>query len=104
MLRLTKGRKRFINALLIAICIGFVVCLISHLGLLHKLHLKSTDFLYGTSESDTSVGDSPIVIVAIDDNSLEQLGRFSSWPRSYHTPQIINLIRSVPLERGCGWF
>ncbi len=92
MVRMTKRRKRFISGVLIAIGIGLLVCLISHLNLLHGLHLKSNDFLYGTADpSINTLTDSPIVIVAIDDKSLEQLGRFSSWPRTYHS-QLVDIL------------
>ena len=40
MVRMTKRRKRFINGVLIAVGIGLLVCLISHLNLLHGFHLK----------------------------------------------------------------
>ena len=92
MFRMTKRRKRFINGILIAVGIGMLVCLISHLSLLHGLQLKSNDFIYGTTESSiNTITDSSIVIVAIDDKSLDQLGRFSSWPRSYHS-QLVDIL------------
>ena len=92
MVRMTKRKKRFISGILIAVGIGLLVCLISHLNLLHGLRLKSNDFLYGTADPSTNtITDSPIVIVAIDDKSLEQLGRFSSWPRTYHS-QLVDIL------------
>jgi adenylate cyclase len=92
MVRISKRRKRFITGVLAAVAVGLVFCVISHFNLLHGIHLKSGDFLYRTADSDTTTGsDKPIVIVAIDDRSLEQLGRFSSWPRSYHS-QLVNIL------------
>jgi adenylate cyclase len=92
MFRMTKSRRRFINGALIAVGIGLLLCLFSHLNLLHGLHLKSSDFLYGTADPSIDIiTDSPIAIVAIDDKSLEQLGRFSSWPRSNHS-QLVDIL------------
>ena len=92
MIRITKRKKRFISGVLIATAIGLLVCIISELSLLHGLHLKSSDFLYGTMEPDIDeITDSPILIAAIDNESLAQLGRFSSWPRSYHS-QLVDIL------------
>jgi adenylate cyclase len=85
MFRLSKKRKRFITGLMTAIAVGLIFCLVSHFNLLHGIDLKSNDFLFRAEDSNPGADpDEKIVIVAIDDKSLEQLGRFSSWPRSYH--------------------
>jgi adenylate cyclase len=91
MVRLSKRRKRFINGLATAIIVGLAFCLVFHFNLLHGIHLQSSDFLYRADSNQRAEPDNKIVIVAIDDKSLEQLGRLSSWPRSYHA-QLINTL------------
>jgi adenylate cyclase len=92
MVRLSKKRKRLITGLLVAVSVGLAFCLISHFNLLHGIHLQSSDFLYRAADSNQGADpDNKIAIVAIDDKSLDQLGRFSSWPRAYHA-QLINLL------------
>lgn len=92
MVRLSKRRKRFITGLLTAVAVGLVFCLICHFNLLHGIHLQSSDFFYRATDANPGADpDNQIVIVAIDDNSLNQLGRFSSWPRAYHA-QLINTL------------
>lgn len=92
MVRLSKRRKRFITGLLTTVAVGLAFCLISHFNLLHGIHLQSSDFLYRAADSNPRADpDNQIVIVAIDDKSLEQLGRFPSWPRAYHA-QLINAL------------
>jgi adenylate cyclase len=95
MARITKRKRHFLSGLLISVVIGLLVCIISELNLLHGLHLKSSDFLYGTTELDNNIiTDDLIVIAAIDNKSLTQLGRFSSWPRSYHSELVDILTQS----------
>ena len=92
MVRLSKRKKRFITGLLTAVTVGIIFCLISHFNFLHGIHLQSSDFLYRAKDSNSRAdADNKIAIVAIDDKSLDQLGRFSSWPRDYHV-QLINLL------------
>ncbi len=92
MISLPKRKRRFVNGLFIAVAIGLAFCLISHFNLLHGIHLQSSDFLYRATDSSPGADpDKEIAIVAIDDNSLDQLGRFSSWPRAYHA-QLINVL------------
>jgi len=90
MVRLSKRKKRFIISLSTTVAIGLVFCLVSHFNLLHGIHLKSHDFLFKTVDTNPAMDpDNKIVIVAIDDKSLDQLGRFSSWPRIHHA-QLVN--------------
>jgi adenylate cyclase len=92
MVRLSKRKKRFMTGLLTAVAIGLAFCLVSHFNLLHGVHLQSSDFLYRVADSNTGADpDQKIAIVAIDDESLDQLGRFSSWPRAYHA-ELINVL------------
>jgi adenylate cyclase len=83
--RLSKRRKRFIAGIFAVITCVLILCLIAHFHLLQGIHLKSSDFLYNAAGIGTPADlDNKIVIVAIDDRSLEELGRFSTWPRTYH--------------------
>ena len=92
MVKVSKRRKRLFTGLLTALAVGLAFCLISHFNLLHGIHLQSSDILYSTADSNQSSDpDNNIVIVAIDDKSIDQLGRFPSWPRIYHA-QIINAL------------
>jgi adenylate cyclase len=91
MVKLPKRRKKFITGLLTVVAIGLAVCLVSHFNLLHGIHLQSSDFLYRSGSGQVAEHDKQAVIVAIDDKSLDQLGRFSSWPRAYHA-QLINTL------------
>jgi adenylate cyclase len=95
MFRLSKRKRRFIRGLLTAVAIGLVSCLGFHFNLLHEIHLQSSDFLYRASDSNPRADpDNKIVIVAIDDKSLDQLGHFSSWPRAYHSQLIAALAKT----------
>ncbi len=92
MIRLSKRKKRLFNGLMIAIIISLAFCLVFYFNLFHGIHLQSNDFLYRTAGSNTGADtDNKIVIVAIDDKSLEQLGNFSSWPRSFHAQLLAEL-------------
>jgi adenylate cyclase len=92
MVGLSKRKKRFINGLVIAVIIGLAFCLVFHFNLLHGISLQSSDFLYRAADLNKRADpNDKIAIVAIDDKSLEQLGRFSSWPRVYHA-QIVNML------------
>lgn len=82
---LLKRKRRFVTGLAIAIVIGSLYCLISHFDLFHGMQQQSSDILFKAAALNS--GSEPaddIVIIGIDDRSLDELGRFSSWPRSYH--------------------
>lgn len=85
-------RRRFQTGLLVAVALGFVFCLISGFNLFHGIRMQLGDSLFKSAglQAQTTPEES-IVIVAIDEKSLEQLGRFSSWPRSHHT-QLVNTL------------
>ena len=85
-------KRRFFIGLLVVIAITMAFCLISHFSLLHSVKLQSSDIFFKAANLNPSTGpDENIVIVAIDDKSLEQLGRLSSWSRSYHA-QLIDVL------------
>ena len=91
MIGLSK-RRRFLAGLVVAAAIGAAFCLVSHFNLLYGMQLQSSDFLFRAANlNPRTEPEKNIVIVAIDDKSLEKLGRFSSWPRSYHA-QLIDIL------------
>jgi adenylate cyclase len=95
MVRSSKRKRRIIIGLFSAVFVGLACCLISHFNLFHGLHLQSSDIFYRAANSDSGAGpDNNIAIVAIDDRSLDQLGRFSSWPRDYHAQLINTLVKA----------
>lgn len=94
MFTLSKSKKRFMAGLVTAAAVGLALCLVSHFDLLHQIRLQSSDFFFKAADSSPAAGrSSPVVIVGIDDATLEKLGRLSSWPRSYHARLIDNLTR-----------
>jgi len=75
--------------LLGAAFVGVACCIAFQSNLLYSMQLRGTDFLFRTPYIDQSAHpEDEIVIVAIDDESLDQLGHFSLWPRSYHADLI----------------
>ena len=78
-------RRRLFWGLLIGACIGAAFCLSFSFNLLSGAQLQSSDFLFKVAGpyQGTDLQDR-VKIVAIDDESLEQLGHFPTWPRSYH--------------------
>jgi adenylate cyclase len=66
---------------------------LASLGLLERLELKGLDFLFLVRGPRPA--ESPIVLVAIDHQSLQELGRdVSSWPRD-HYAQLIERLRGA---------
>src|SRR5438034_273027 len=54
-----------------------------------------TDFLFQTwNANGMEEAQQNVVIVAIDDASLRQLGRFSDWPRRYYA-QVVDKMREA---------
>jgi adenylate cyclase len=95
MFRTSKRTRRFVIGLMITVFIGLTGCLAFSINLFHGLHLQSGDLFYRAADSDATTGpDNNIAIIAIDDRSLDQLGRFSSWPRSYHARLIDSLVKA----------
>jgi adenylate cyclase len=91
-IKLSKGRSRLFAGLLIAVAIGLICSLLSYFQLFHNLSEQTGDLLYRGQNSDRLTDSAgKIVVVAIDDSSLAELGRFSSWPRSFHT-RLINIL------------
>ena len=76
-------RKQLFQGLTIAFSIAVFVYLAFYLDLFYVLQRHSSDLLFRAGESRPVRGlPKEITVVAIDDKSLEQLGHFSTWPRS----------------------
>jgi len=82
--RWLSKRGRYSRGILVALAIGAALGLMSHFNLLYGAQLKSSDLLFGSAYLQSPRQPGEIVIVAIDDSSLDQLGHYPSWPRSYH--------------------
>ncbi len=83
MKRLTIRRLPIVLA--IAIGTGVVCCMVFFINIFDSMQLYSGDVLFKTSNTTQTTGiNDKIVIVAIDDNSLSELGKLSLWPRSYY--------------------
>ena len=93
MKRLTKRRLPIVLA--VALGTGILCCMAFLINTFNSMQLYSGDVLFKTSymiqPTDTS---DKIVIVAIDDNSLKELGKISLWPRSYYARLVDILAQS----------
>jgi len=81
----SRRRRRFLAGLLVAGCIGAAFCIAFWFNLLSGMQLQGSDFLFKAASVYRSSGpEARIVIIGIDEKSLDQLGHLPSWPRSYH--------------------
>ena len=93
--KLTRRRAHLLKGLAIGACIGAVLCAAFAANLLSTLQLQSGDFFFKVAGADDSSGEAEsIVVIAIDDASLERLGHFPSWPRSYYADVIDVLVQA----------
>jgi adenylate cyclase len=91
-IRILTQRKRLFTGLLIAVSIVVVFSLSAQFNLFNGFQLKLGDNLFKAAGlSPKAEEEDSIVIVAIDDKSLDSLGNFSSWPRSYHA-QLVDVL------------
>ena len=77
----------------IALFFGILLSLAFHFNLLHTLQQRGGDLPFqAASLEQASAPSESIIIVGVDDTSLEKLGHFPSWSRSYHAEliQILN--------------
>ncbi|MEE8470972.1 MAG: adenylate/guanylate cyclase domain-containing protein [Dehalococcoidia bacterium] len=82
---LSRRTRRLLRVLLVAICVGVGLSVAFSLNLLWGVQLQSSDFLFKAGNlGESTVPAEEIVVIGIDDKSLEQLGHLPSWPRSYH--------------------
>lgn len=66
----------------LGLAIGAVISLLLWFNLFAEWQQRSTDFLYIKRAGAAASG--WVVIVAVDDRSLEELGRWEDWPRRRH--------------------
>ncbi len=86
---LAFGRRRFFVGMAIALSFGAFLALAFHFNLLHTLQQRGSDLPFQAArlEQQPAYNES-IIIVGIDDKSLEKLGYFPSWSRSYYAELI----------------
>jgi adenylate cyclase len=90
-----RHKNRLLSVLYIASGIALVFSLISIFDIFHGTRLQLEDKLFQAAAlNNNPVPVEDIVIVAIDDKSLEQMGNLSSWPR-IHQAKIIDKLASA---------
>jgi adenylate cyclase len=101
MIRRPTTRKIFYGAALGAAVAVLLLMLSQWImpGLFYSLEVKTLDWRYNAKVSRLTAQrqDNPIediIVVDIDNRSLEKLGLFSKWPRSYHAEVIDYVARS----------
>lgn len=88
-------RRRVLVGLSISLIIGVVFCIGFYLNLFHTTQQRSSDFLFQAANlHQKAETDDRIVIISIDDKSLEQFGNLLSWPRAYHARLIDILVQA----------
>jgi adenylate cyclase len=81
--------RRVTKIMAIAGCCGLACCLAFSMDLFDSMQLVTGDVFFkiaGTTEKEDR-----IAIVAIDDRSLQELGKFSAWPRSHYAGAVDRL-------------
>jgi len=86
-------RKRFVVGLVIALSIGGMFCAAFLLNLFSGSELRSRDLLFVAPEHQNGQPDM-VRLIAIDDQSLAELGNLSLWPRSYYAELIDILVKA----------
>jgi len=81
-------KNKLAKTLIVSIFIAVIVSLLMTAGFLDTWESKISDAFYSPSTTDDT-----IVIVAIDDSSLQELGMLP-WPRSYYATVINNINQS----------
>ncbi|MFC1918107.1 CHASE2 domain-containing protein [Chloroflexota bacterium] len=88
-------RKRLSTGLLTAVTVGIICSLFFQFGFFHTIQHQSSDFLFKAASLNPKASpEENILIVAIDDRSLEKLGHISLWPRTYHA-QLVDRLASA---------
>jgi len=87
----TKKSKRYIYGLIVTISIGMVFVIAFILNLFNGIQLKSSDFLLRIPNGNQTELSDRIIIIGINDQSLNDLGHISSWPRS-HYAELIDIL------------
>jgi len=83
-------RKKLTTLLGVTIAAFILAYVVSFIPVLRSLELKTIDWRFSWRGIE-SVDDSPIVIVTIDDQSMESLPDRWPWPRSYYAHVVDNL-------------
>ena len=81
-MNLSKTQKRVLSALAVALSIFFLIVFVQSTGWFHVAELKALDHLV-RRHADPSKAYPGIVLVSIDESSLEAFGRWP-WPRDRH--------------------
>ena len=82
-------KKAIIYKLLYSLTFSIITLIVSLTGLIGSIDNFFMDTLYQTEKSVNQ----DIIIVSINDKSLEELGKFNEWSRSYYTT-LINKLNS----------
>ena len=83
------GIRRFFVGIAIALSFGAFLALAFHFNLLHTLQQRGSDLPFQAARLEQqSAHNESIIIVGIDEKSLEKLGHFPSWSRSYYAELI----------------
>ena len=82
-----KKKKNLITSILFSLIITLFMVLVTSTNMLKSVENFTYDYVY---EKENSYNDD-IIIVAIDDTSLAQLGKYESWNRGYYA-EVINTI------------
>ncbi len=86
-----QKKKKLIITVLISLAIAFISGMISYWNFPQNLEYMAQDSLY----QDLAVIPDDIKIIAIDEATLEQLGPYSGWDRSYFA-QVIRTLNDDP--------
>ena len=87
--------KRLPLVLAIALGTGVLCCMAFFINAFNSMQLYSGDVLFKTSTMTSTAGThDKLVIVAVDDASLSELGKISLWPRSYYARLVDILAQS----------
>jgi adenylate cyclase len=81
-------KNKLAKSLLVSFIVAIIVALLMTVGFLDTWESKISDAFYSPSSTDDD-----IVIVAIDDESFQELGMLP-WPRSYYATVINNINQS----------
>ncbi|HEX2055711.1 MAG TPA: adenylate/guanylate cyclase domain-containing protein [Nitrospiraceae bacterium] len=81
-MELSKTHKRALSALAVALSVFLVIVLVQSTGWFHVAELKALDHLV-RGHADPLKAHPDIVLVSIDESSLEAFGRWP-WPRDRH--------------------
>ena len=76
--------KKLINRILYSLIFMFVNIVLLSIGLFTEVNNLIMDSLYQKEQTTNP----DIKIIAIDDKSLDELGKFNNWSRSYYTKLI----------------